>query len=484
MLIIPALMRIVGLPPLITWKLFILMTIITGTITTYCSLKYISRSWECSVAGTFLIMLSEFYLADLVGRTGMSEYFACIFVPVLVAGIYDYIELEAKKTYLIGVAFVGMVLTHTLMTVAGLVVTAIFFVGMCFNRSKRRAIFNHSRFPKLIITAIISVLSVSFYIFPMIEQILNDDFVFSNPWAHIGGGTQTFASFFNAVGGFMYTASTGIGIPLLILLGCRLMLGKTENRNADVFMLFGLLIFVLTTDIFPWKIMEKTFLNMLQFTYRFYPYAICFTVTGVVLYLKDKKAVFSSKFIIYIIIAQMAFGIWENVVTISESNKWAISYDIVMDSTNYVGQAEWLPIDVSWDVPTMQAKKTVSSPYGEIIFTNESYNTYSFEASDGTGTYTVPLVYYKGYKAELIQDDGNNVELQVSESDDALVEVYIPENMDGKVIVKYAGTIVQRISNGISLMVIAGVAIYVFLKKKNNQKNQMQKNQLTEKSIA
>ena len=467
MLVIPALMRIVGLSPVVTMKFFMTLLAAAGTCTTYWSFRYISGNWKYSCAGTYLLMLSQFYLADLNNRSGVSEYMACIFVPVLLAGIYDYFAKEGKKVYLLGIAFEGLILSHVLMTVGGLVITTAIFLVMLFVPSKRKVLFEKQRFTRLIVTAVLSVIAVAYYIFPMLEQMLNDEFAYKYPWTQIGDMTQSFASFFNATGVFELTTSVGIGIPIIILLGYRPVLGKAQNKWADFFMLGGLMIFLGTTDLIPWKLLERTFFNMFQFTYRFYPYALCCTVLGIVLYLSEKCSHQAKRLTVGIVIISVAFGIWQNNVSVSDSAKCGISYETLINSTTYVGQGEWLPAELG----DMGTPYTVQGPDGEQELLVQGYNRYSFFKDDNIGgAYEIPLIFYKGYKADMILENGSSVKLEVNENDDCFVEVLIPDELSGTVEIRYAGTTVQNISNMVSLITVLSIIGYS-IKKRIDRKN-------------
>ena len=161
-LLVPALLRILGISPLVTWKLFVVMIAFVGSVMTYFSLHSICRS-----------------------------------------------RIYARKTYLIGIAFVGMLLSHTIMTVVGLVFTVLVFLSMLAFRSKRKVFLDKARMRRLIVTAVLSVLAVSYYIFPMLEQIMNDRFWFQEPWANIGDFTQPVSAFFQPTGYFEYIAYVG-----------------------------------------------------------------------------------------------------------------------------------------------------------------------------------------------------------------------------------------------------------------------------------
>jgi uncharacterized membrane protein YfhO len=70
----------------------------------------------------------------------------------------------------------------------------------------------------------------------------------------------------------------------------------------------------------------------------------------------------------------------------------------------------------------------------------------------------LPLIYYKGYRAEL---DGK--ELEITESKNGLLEV--TAGQQGEVKVYYAGTVIQKISVWVTLFSLLALIGYLFYKK-------------------
>lgn len=342
-LIIPAIMRMLGLSPIVTWKLFVMLLAAVSATTTFLSFKYISKNVYFSISGSVLLVLSQFYIADIMERSGLGEYIACIFMPILIAGLFDFVEYEGKKVYLIGIAFVGMFLSHMIMTVVGILVTIIFFAVMICVPQKRKMIFKREKIVALVLTAVVSVCLVAYYAFPMIEQMINDKFLYMEQWARISDYTQPFRVFFKCTGGFCYIARIGVGIPILILLEVRMIFGKPKNRWADFFLGGGILLLVAMTDIVPWDILSNTFLNMLQFTYRLYPYALCFIVLGLVIYFAEKCA--EKRMIAFAV----GFGCWQDCVS-NRGVHYSINEEYLYDNTCWVDQGEWLPKGIADDV--------------------------------------------------------------------------------------------------------------------------------------
>lgn len=474
-LVIPAGLRILGFSPSITWKAFALLLTTLASLSTYFCFRYIIRDWKYAVTGTMLLMLSQFYLADLMIRVGISEYLAFIFLPMLVAGIYDFFERDGKRVYLIGIAFAGMVLSHTIMTFIGLLVTIVVFAVMLLHPRKRKLFFEKRRMENLIKTAVVTVLSVSYYIFPLLEQMKAADYRYSIPWAHVGEYVQPFSVLFYATGYFDYIACVGIGVPVLLLLSCRFLYGKPKNRWADLFYFGGGLLFVMTTSLFPWRLLDHTIFNMIQFPYRLYPYALCFLILGICLILAEHAKETQAKTIrILVISLTIFFGIWQNYTVLHEYTggyNTDLSEEFIEKNSNCVGQGEWLPVSVQGKVTDMRAAGTVLLDEERIETIRKQGNVLFTASDDRMAEYEVPLIYYKGYKAILTDEDGQVQNLTVQESEHGLVKVMNKTGCAGEVSVFYQETVIQKSSKWLSILTILGVlAAQIWKKRKHHGK--------------
>ena len=88
---------------------------------------------------------------------------------------------------------------------------------------------------------------------------------------------------------------------------------------------------------------------------------------------------------------------------------------------------------------------------------------YYFTTEDDAHTYTIPLMYYKGYEAWLSCGDGSSVRLMLDKSDNSLVRVHNTEGKEGEVRIEYDGTALQKISSIISLVALLGILLYIVI---------------------
>ena len=88
--------------------------------------------------------------------------------------------------------------------------------------------------------------------------------------------------------------------------------------------------------------------------------------------------------------------------------------------------------------------------------------------NDGEDVYfTVPLVMYTGYRAELTAADGTVTELHPEADDVGLVRVYTGGVDSGNIFVHYEKTGIQIVSEIISLSALAFIIIARLYKKRN-----------------
>lgn len=469
-LIFPAVLRILSLSPVTVWKIFALTITVSGTLSTYFSVKYISKDSECSIAATFMIMLSQFYLADLHLRAGISEYIAFVFIPVLLAGIYDFFVYGGKKIYLIGIAFAGLLLSHSIMTFIGILITAVVFVRMLFVKQEKSYLFDRNRMKNLVITAICTVLVVAFYWAPMLEQMSAIGLRYTKPWANIGDYTQPISNFFKLTGIFSTNAYIGIGLPILPLMVIGLFMKKPKNNWYSVFLFGGIGLFLATTDLLPWSLLEKTILNILQFTYRFWPYALVFTVVGITMILAEnlngRFFKYKNVILLGIVTCAAAMGLLQNRMTAwtTSLETQSVTSEYLTENNNYVGAGEWLPLGISQEVVNLTATDDVVAENGESFQLLRDRKVYSFQISGDEKEYTLPLIFYKGYCAWAEYDTGTKCDLLVKQSENALVKVYSEAGLAGTIYVEYMGTAVQTVSEIVSLFTAVSILAYSLYK--------------------
>ena len=95
----------------------------------------------------------------------------------------------------------------------------------------------------------------------------------------------------------------------------------------------------------------------------------------------------------------------------------------------------------------------------------KNYNSIKFVAKS-IGKYDIPLLYYKGYVAYI--DDGEKREYQeVCKNENNLVCVNVSKE-NSRVVVKYEGTLIQKVSVWITFVTFIYIIMYFVKKSRYN----------------
>mgnify|MGYP005764711637 CR=1 FL=1 len=464
-LTIPAFMRMFGIPPILTYKIFLAVITVLIQISTYFSAKYIMKSSYGAIIATCALTLSQFYIADVYNRCGLSEYIAYIFLPICLAGTYDLLECEFKKSWLWALGFAGLILSHSIMFACCTLCIGIFIMFHFPNLVKKPKIIG-----KLIWVTVLTCGITSFYWGPMLEQFGEMEFGLDKSGIYVSNYTQPVITWLNLKGGFNIICYAGIGYP--IILGCLARL-FTKNEGKKWFnriFLAGILILISTTRLFPWKIFDTTLLNNIQFTYRLYPMALLFLCIALG-YTLDKMFAQQEnrKLFLYICVCfcvmcalpelDYCSGIDETSMQVNE--QWMDN----PENTMYIGLGEWLPAGT--DTSLLNTPYYAKNDAEELIEVDKNGLTLTFESDGISDSYDIPYIYYKGYKCYITDEHGEKTAIDVTQSENnGLVKVSGLEDRRGTVTVYYGDTVIQTVSLICSIGIIAIWGLYVIFRWK------------------
>ena len=130
----------------------------------------------------------------------------------------------------------------------------------------------------------------------------------------------------------------------------------------------------------------------------------------------------------------------------------------------YCASYEYIPAKANYDYLIYRNDK-VAIISGNIKVTNEQKinNNMSFKVVNGNfkSTIELPYIYYPGYDIRL-----NEKKLKYFESENGLIMVKIDKNSTGDVSVKYRGTIISKVSFGISVVSFICFIYYIIRLRK------------------
>ena len=489
-LLLPAaLVRAAGVGPELAFKFAFLFYALLAALTAYAAGRGITRSHRGGLLLMVLYSLSQYHFANLFIRSALGEVQAMAFLPLVVWGLYDLTEQGFQKPWVLGAGFAGLLLTHTIsLTLCGL-----FAVGWCLCRLPRLL---HPRIlARLAAAAGVCLLLGCYYWAPMLEQFGSDTFrVTTRPLTALRFNTVPLADYLNP-GNYQAPGVTGFVLPLAaaaLLLSARRRgsAAAGDRRLAAALLAAGVLLGLAPlAGVFPWQLLDKTFLTSVQFPWRLnmlsqFCLSLAVALPGAALLQPAKNAAAPGKDAaparrwLPAAAVALAFG----VSALGFGFQWGSLPALVNYPDNYftsqrgetfylVGQ-EWVPDGVDITAFAFEPDAQYTDVRGAHTGAYRPNGAFTF-AFDGTpGLYGIPKLYYKGYTARWQGADGQSLTLPLHKDGAGRVELSVPAGLGaGTVTVRYTGTAVQHASAAVSLLTALGLAGWVFARRKKTTKD-------------
>lgn len=464
---IPLIFKIFNISFEMCLKIFMLFVSIFTGISMYFFMKKITKNDNISILAAILYILAPYRLNDMYIRLAISELTSFIFIPIVFNGLYTIIN-EKRKTFLLVIGSVGMILTHSLLTVY-LVIFCLIYIIVNINKIDKKVIL------ELLKSIILIILLTSFYTFPLIESKLSADYEVFNQEHMVRTNTlidlkpNILELFFNQKGRMMY----GIGIIVILGVIYSLFILKKikDKKNFILFLILGIISLIMTLDIFPFEKLPS-FFTMMQFSFRMLEFSSFFLV--VVASIAFEKTL--KKFNIYTVILLSSISILLLLPSLPNLNygKYYNEEELekgikVTSSTGRVhagcASFEYLPTKAFKNREYIENREDVP-----IVLNNENYkidnyykngtNTSFYITEKGNASIELPYIYYIGYEVRY-QDKI----IDTYESENGFLCVNL-EDANGTVEIKYTGTIIMKAAYIISITTLSIIIIYFIVKHK------------------
>ena len=438
-LYIPAFLSYCGLSVIASYKIFLVLINFFSVFSMYISVKGISNNKKSAIISSILYGFASYRLVDMFTRAALGETLAFIFAPLVIYGIYEIIYKDYKKFYILVIGMSGLLLSHLISSYLMILILSV----ICMINIKQ-LLNEKQRIIYIIISALITILLVGYYIFPMLEQMISNKFWFNNldTTSKLLERSLPIWSIFLEFPNHIFTKlwiPTGIGISFIIMIYYFIKNYKKINKFTKICFIIALVLILFSTNIFPWNLMQSL-MSVIQFPWRLYFLATLLLSIGSGLLFNDIKIDINNKLKLLFItsfIPILSIGI----LNFFEANiKQVGEYDISF--------GEYMPINADKEY-IERRKDVITSIYPldhtfkrdglnlEINIVNNQYNN----------KLELPLLYYKGYSATI-----GNKEIEVYETSNGLVGIDIDAMQNKKISVKYKGTKIQLASKIISLL--------------------------------
>ena len=477
----------------LSFKVFSILTVIVSFIAMYKCTYSITKRRSISTISALLYISMPYKLSNIYSRNAIGEFTALIFLPILFEGLYNILNGDKKKSYLLSIGIIGLVLSHTISTIY----MALFcLIYLLLNIDKLKNIKVWKIFG---INIVISFLVCAFYAIPLLEHMLSADYTIfspqkmgSTPEAVQNTGLSLGDLFANEAGDQEIRFSLGFVTIILSILTffCYKKIKKDYKDTYISFIILSIITLVMSTKLFPWLLMPN-FLTVIQFAWRnlgFFAFFASFVLgVNAIVFAEDilKKEVFKDTFIFAVIISIFVFsflGVLRDWKFDDLSGESLLDKRIKENEKVPVFQVnrEYMPLKANNDLDYVQNRENktyVISGKAEIIEENKEKlsDDIFIENVESKAVLELPYLYYLGYDAEIKYDDSNFEKLELTESDKGFLEVEIKQCQKAQIKVRYNGTILEKISYIISAFGLIILIIYIIKERRNNGQNKKEK---------
>lgn len=468
------------------YKIMIFTYTVFCGIFSYYAIKKITRDNLISFLFIILYNFALYKVVDFAYRGAVAEFLAFTFIPLIFNGLYEILSGNYKKKwYIISIGFFCLINTHLISALIMAVIVCVYIILY-----RKRIKDNPKRLYYLFLAGFICILLSSFFIITLIEQLLSNEFYLTRyplvSQIMTSSPKSVIMGLFTGMDGNRLTLQTlGILISLSLLVRLTIRDKSELIKIADLNLIFGLILLFSISHLFPWNIFPFYFLNTIQFSFRLLlPISLIMSFAGAIYIsyiIKRNNHYFSILSLSFFMTFFMIYTTGEvlrlnkkNVITNNKNELYNID---IMDTV----LGEFLPAQIPF--PTSATELKLGNYYYRIAFilnrndsiiynpilssvssvkrNNEFFNFNIFSESENS--YILPLIFYKGYKATL-----NDEDLKIEKSVEGLVE--IKSNKSGDVKVWYNGTVLQKIAFWISIATIIILTIHILLINKKQKK--------------
>lgn len=469
-------------------KLFMVLLSFLSGITMYTFVKKVTKNRFAGLLAAIIYIFAPYRLTDMYMRTAIAELASFVFLPLVFHGMYNIFndeEKSTKKSLILTLGAVGLILTHTVITMYTAIIC---FIYVLINF---KALRNKQVWKMLGINVLLILLLTSFYLLPLLEHKVSVEYeVFQE-----GRMERTSELIRNKVDpiDLIYTqkGEMNFEIGLVSILGVLLTaiaykkIGKEYKKMYWFLLGTGIVCIIMSLRFFPFEHLPSV-LKMIQFTFRLLEFSsFCFAFVAAVNYsvliknfsMKDAITLSTIAFLLSLtIVNNLSFEkqwtedkLWP-AVEVNENTRrvhaGCASFEYLpskaFNNLNYIKQRENRAYILSGNaVIENEIKDGV----------NMIFDLYNVEENT---VIELPYIYYLGYDVEAIDSKGKVNKIETFESENGFVAIQVPETAK-RINVTYTGTTLMKITYIVFGITFIGVCGYLIinwhLKKKEKTKD-------------
>lgn len=465
----PLIFKVLGFSYVNSLKLFMFAITLVSGIAMYKFVLTVTKNKNISTLAAVLYILAPYRITDMYIRTAIAELASFVFIPIVFNGLYTIIN-EEKKSYLLAWGVIGLILTHTVITLYTAILCFI-YVLVFIKKIKDKHVLKY-----IIINLLLALVVTSFYWVGLAEHYFTADYEVFVP-----GRMQRldvleyykvefWQLFFTSNEQTMVYAIGLCSVIGLILTPVAYKKIPVEYKKIyKIFLILGLVLTFMTLTIFPFEKLPSM-LTMIQFTFRLFEFtAFFFSFIVAINYGLIIKNFSIKDILVFTLISVLLLVPYKSKLDFNikyDEQRFLEPVELTENTGRvHAGMAsmEYLPSKAFNNLDYLINREDIP------IITNKSAQI-DYYKKDGSnmvctlsnveaGTVVeLPYIYYLGYRIDV-----NGTQIKYSESDNGFVQIEITEQMIANenvtINVRYLGTNAMLISFGISVIAIIGLCI-------------------------
>ena len=448
-----ALLRMVGLPFVQAFFAYqVLISVLTASLA-YYAYRSIKKPRRYALLFSCVYTLCTYRLIDQSARFALGEVWAFAFLPLLALGVYTILYTDHKRWMLTAVAMSLLISSHFL---SSLIVCVLLLLFLLYN-------YRLLNKPALIafLKAAVCCLALSVWILlPVIEQTRGLTFNFMNTELSASSLKFTLGDLVTnslATMSVPYTAiNPNVGVALLTVLVIALLSYKNLSSVNKQLLLLSVLLFVASTNLFPWAIFKSGFLGTIQFSWRLLlPCSFFLSLLAASLAEQFKvatlKKISSLILILFMITLSFNVNIFEESLPDS-SFKTTNENAQTFYGTELGHGKEYLLTEVNSE-EALRNPYPIINGYKYVSFEHPPLNAYNYGEytiiADQTSELLLPKFFYKGYE---VLDNNQPVRYYMK---NGLVGLQLDKGTH-VITIRYVKTLLQQLS-----LFLSGIAWFV-----------------------
>ncbi len=475
-LLVPAaLLRLIGFHITETYKIYCaLIAFITIGISFVVFRRYVKDRLIGATCAS-LYAASTYYFFQLYDRGSLGEALAIQLRPLILWGIFLILDNNSDKERTRGILLssLGMALmlqTHLLSCEKIGFCLVILFIVLIRSSLRKDVIIT------LIKTAIYTLLLSAWFIVPLADYLLHGDFnvhhiqsrliqdqglsVSHLIWNYYNMDSEVFFDTF----GVYNSRITSLGpVILLFLVAYFFITLKKKKRDArtTAIVIISVLFMCMSLKVFPWDMLQKnallsSFISVIQYPERFLAepaFFLCLVAAEVLYVCKKRKKLY----FVIIVLSVLINGVinWGYAISMPQNHWISYAYNREQSQTVSISGAEYLPTGSTPALIWCQDPKT----QGDVSWSDYKRAPLKAEvdiSSNAGGTISFDLLYYDGYRAELVELNdptaSNKIRLNCHAGENGAVTVDIPSDFRGRLFVQFREKNLWIMGNMVSLL--------------------------------